>query len=452
MQAESYIDMGYQRILTFERQGGGFDWWGNGPALIWLSAYGVQQLTATSKVRDIDTGVIKRAAEFLKQRQDSEGSWGVVGDTHSETISRVNNPKLALTSYVAWSLAESGYANDVSVAKAIACLQKNRQAAMGDAYTLSLMANAFVFAAPKDAMTAEILDELDRMKKESGDVAWWECTGQTATCAYGGSANVETTAMVVYAMLHANSHNATATKALQYLVKQKSGSGTWGSTQATILALKALVFSEVTKTQGSKATVEILFNDEKVGMWNIDDDNRDVMQMLDLAAKTKIGNNKIRFVVQGDANVMYQVVTRHYQPWNKVKLPKRNPVEIDLVYDRTRLVKNDTLTATATVRYNAEKPTFMVIVDLGIPPGFIVDPGDFAELVGEGKIKRYAVTSRQITLYLGDVKPNDVLKCTYHMKAKYPIRAKTPKSTVYEYYSPNIKADSKPVELVVTEK
>ena len=40
MKAEQFLNVGYQRLLTFERPGGGFDWWGSGPPLVWLSAYG----------------------------------------------------------------------------------------------------------------------------------------------------------------------------------------------------------------------------------------------------------------------------------------------------------------------------------------------------------------------------------------------------------------------------
>ena len=32
MKAENYLNVGYQRLLTFERPGGGFDWWGSGRA------------------------------------------------------------------------------------------------------------------------------------------------------------------------------------------------------------------------------------------------------------------------------------------------------------------------------------------------------------------------------------------------------------------------------------
>src|SRR3989442_1055330 len=38
MKAEQHLNVGYQKLLTFERPGGGFDWWGNGEPLVWLSA------------------------------------------------------------------------------------------------------------------------------------------------------------------------------------------------------------------------------------------------------------------------------------------------------------------------------------------------------------------------------------------------------------------------------
>jgi hypothetical protein len=94
----------------------------------------------------------------------------------------------------------------------------------------------------------------------------------------------------------------------------------------------------------------------------------------------------------------------------------------------------------------------MVIVDLGIPPGFTADAGDFAEMVGSKKIQKFSLSSRQTTLYLGDIKPGDVRSFEYTLKPKYPIKAKTPSSVAYEYYTPANRATAKPVELVVEDK
>jgi hypothetical protein len=40
----------------------------------------------------------------------------------------------------------------------------------------------------------------------------------------------------------------------------------------------------------------------------------------------------------------------------------------------------------------------------------------------------------------------------YHLKAKFPIRAKTPRSVAYEYYTPSAKGVQEPVQIVVDQR
>ena len=68
-ETERYLSVGYQKLLTFERPGGGFDWWGNGPPLVWLSAYGLQEFNDMAKVYPIDKGVITRTQAWLMGQQ-----------------------------------------------------------------------------------------------------------------------------------------------------------------------------------------------------------------------------------------------------------------------------------------------------------------------------------------------------------------------------------------------
>src|SRR5260370_33439531 len=108
MKAEQYLNVGYQKLLTFERPGGCFDWWGNGEPLVWLSAYGLHEFNDMAKVYPIDRGVIDRTQAWLLRQQAPDGTWSKIGATHSESIERMGDPKLLLTSYVAWSLLDSG--------------------------------------------------------------------------------------------------------------------------------------------------------------------------------------------------------------------------------------------------------------------------------------------------------------------------------------------------------
>src|SRR4029077_14637586 len=93
MTAEQYLNVGYQKLLTFERPGGGFDWWGSGPPLVWLSAYGLQEFSDMARVMDIDKAVIARTQTWLMKQRDADGTWSRIGGTHGESINHMGDPR-----------------------------------------------------------------------------------------------------------------------------------------------------------------------------------------------------------------------------------------------------------------------------------------------------------------------------------------------------------------------
>jgi len=38
---------------------------------------------------------------------------------------------------------------------------------------------------------------------------------------------------------------------------------------------------------------------------------------------------------------------------------------------------------------------------------------------------------------------------TWRLRAKFPVKVKTPRSTVYQYYEPDVRDETQPVELHV---
>jgi hypothetical protein len=451
--AEYFLNVGYQKLLTFERPGGGFDWWGSGEPLIWLSAYGLQEFNDMAKVYPIDRGVIDRTRAWLLKQQDADGTWSKIGATHGVSIERMGDPKLLLTSYVAWSLLESGDQSP-QLKKAIAYIRDHVKG-VENAYILALAANALASWDAKDDTTFEVLkDVLKKLDKQKQDKPEWKAIcfptvgGQSLSYARDDSMTVETTALAVLAMLKSGEFNAAVNPALTYLIKSKGPGGCWGSTQATILSLKALAASAGGPKQKGTAKFTILVNDKEAGTGEVTEANADVRQQFDLTKHLKTGPNTVALSVEGETNLVYQVVGRHFEPW--VKEPPAKPLfDVAVDYDRTKLSTKDLLKATATLKYNGKEPTFMVIVDLGLPPGFTVDAGDFAELVGAKKVQKFSITARQVTLYLGDVKPDGVYKFEYTLRPKYPIRAKTPATVAYEYYTPANRTTAAPVDLVV---
>jgi hypothetical protein len=53
-------------------------------------------------------------------------------------------------------------------------------------------------------------------------------------------------------------------------------------------------------------------------------------------------------------------------------------------------------------------------------------------------------------VYLREVVHGKPIEIKYQLLAKYPLKAKTPKSAVYEYYNPDIRVEAEPIQLVVS--
>jgi hypothetical protein len=465
MKAEQYLNVGYQRLLTFERPGGGFDWWGSGPPLVWLSAYGLQEFNDMAKVYPVDRKVIERTQNWLLKQQASDGTWSNIGATHGVSIERMGDPKLLLTSYVAWSLLDSmprpgnwkKTAEYTSLKKAIDYIRDHAPKA-DNAYIMALAANALAAWDAKDDSTFEVLTKLlkkleaKKERKPEWKAVCFPAKGQSLAYARDESLTVETTALAVLAMIKNGQFPNSVNDALTYLVKSKGPGGCWGSTQATILSLKALVAGAGGTPPKTTTPFIIKVNGKEVASGKVTPKNADVLQQFDLREHVKVGRNEVTVEAKGETSLMYQVVGRHFEPWKKDRPAKKPVLDVAVSYDRTKLATADRLKAKATLKYNGKVPTYQVIVDLGIPPGFTVDGGDFAELVAAKKVQRFSVTNRQVTLYLGDVKPGSEHVFEYSLKAKYPIKAKTPPTVAYEYYTPANRAVAAPVTLVVEEK
>jgi len=97
----------------------------------------------------------------------------------------------------------------------------------------------------------------------------------------------------------------------------------------------------------------------------------------------------------------------------------------------------------------------MIMVDLGIPPGFELLSEDLQSLEEKaarnqnGSLQKFSLTATQAILYFNALSPRQTVTFTYRLRAKYPIHAHTFQSRVYEYYDPDVTATAAPVQLDV---
>src|SRR5438046_2847245 len=80
----------------------------------------------------------------------------------------------------------------------------------------------------------------------------------------------------------------------------------------------------------------------------------------------------------------------------------------------------------------------MIMVDLGIAPGFELLSEDLqayqekSAAQKSGRLEKFTSTATQAILYFNSIAPGDTITLRFRLRAKYPIRARTFQSRVYE--------------------
>jgi uncharacterized protein YfaS (alpha-2-macroglobulin family) len=470
MKAEEYINLGYQRLLTFEVDGGGFSLFGDAPADRMLTAYGLQEFSDMSRIYPVDEALIQRTAEWLLAQQESDGSWkNDRGLVHEGSWAALGDDRTPVTAYITWSLIVAGQFDDGRVQNGLAYVREHA-AQMDDPYALALVANALVAADLEQgdqmsSATLAVLDRLAGMAQRSDSQAFWSSQVATFMGGEGQTGSVETTALAAYALLRARYDAQLSTAALTYLIQTKDEAGTWYTTQATILALKALIESVTAGSEEANAEVTISLNGGQVRTLQVTPETFDVVQMVSYEDVLPGANNVIDIDMQGEGNLMYQVVTSYYLPWDQLALypdllPQEELVSIGVAYDRNELAVNDTVTVSVTVNLNQPGgKAESALIDLGLPPGFTVMSEDLDALVARFNdvpedydfptIQRYELTGRQILVYITNLSEGKPLEFSYRLLARYPLQAQTPASSAYDYYNPSVNGLDNPQQLVV---
>lgn len=451
MQAREYISQGYQRLLTFEVDGGGFEWFGNPPAHSILTAYGLMEFADMAEVHTVDPAVISRTASWLAGRQNGDGSWTPdPGGIAEGAINNYQNDTYRTTAYILWALAESGDTGQ-AISRGAGYLRSHMDEA-ADSYSRAIAAQALISVDRTDATGLELLDQLAAEAVVDDDAASWGSEEGSAGLTYSmGDAHVlETTALVIDAFMRAGRHGELTNQGMNFLLRNKDSFGNWHTTQATVYALRAMIRSLEMSTTEADATVDVYHNGALVETMSITSADSDVMRQVDLKEMiVEGGTNEVELVMTGNGSLMYQTVGTFWTPWSDVPEEPTGPISIDVEYDRTDLAVNDTATVNVRVTNNTAGALMMVMVSLGVPPGFDVMSDDLDGLVTDGVFRRWEATGRQVLLYFDEIEAGAPVELSYHLVARNPMRGEAPPSSAYLYYDPDVRVTAPPIDLSV---
>ena len=146
-------------------------------------------------------------------------------------------PEPIANAYIVWALTESGVTANLD--KELAALRAQSKTRK-DPYFLAL-AGLSHLNRKKFAEGIELLQQLRDFQQKDGHI---DGAQTSITASQGRDLQVETTALAILGWLRANRANDFAPNlqtATRWLVQQRRGGGSFGATQATILALKAML-------------------------------------------------------------------------------------------------------------------------------------------------------------------------------------------------------------------
>jgi len=396
--AQTFVMLGYQRLLTFEVEGGGFSLFGESPAEFALTGLGLAEFQDMAEVQAVDEKLLARTANWLAAHWNEADP--VQRSFAALPLWRAGKKELA----AAW-IGKRGTESGLST------------------YELAVLAN--VAARMKHALAPVLANALANKVKNGDPGASWDSTAPRMTYeSWMGNNSVETSALAVQAFGKAGIRADLVTKGVDFLTARRSPSGGWSGTQDTVQALRALL---ETSAAAQRGTVKVTVNGESVPDVKLTGDG--AVKALKLNKYLRQGENTVSLRAANGCNPSCQLAASYY---TTAPAPARGANPVTVTYDKTQLKTGDI--AIATVKVAVPRPIDMAMVDLSVPPGFLPLREDLDTLKDAGQIARYDLTGTQVILYLRKLDGPATFR--YRLRALFPVTATVRASTVYPYYQP----------------
>lgn len=408
----------------------------------------------------LDANLIERPRNWLLSKREADGSWAP--DNHrmefGQPMEHGELARLASTAYVAWAVYGSK-ADSAGARSTLDFLLNYRASDIKDPYLLALTANALLVLDPTGKEAAPYVERLEFLKStsEDGKFVWWsqEPMGRTVFYGAGVGSQVEATALAILALAQTKAHPGTMRNALAWLASKKDPLGMWYSTQATVLAFKAVLAGTRAPASEAERHITVKLGDQFQEEISILPGQAEVVKQVELTGHLKSGANRLTVKESTDTAAGYQVTFRYHASDDK---PPAGPEQlaIKLDYDRKNVAVNDMVKVTAHVRNQMPQDAAMVMLELPIPAGFAPQLEDFTTLVAKdtpepGKpIARFQVLPGKVLVYLRGLPTGQPLQLTYHLRAEMPVKITAAGARVYEYYAPERQGSSPTVPLTVT--
>jgi uncharacterized protein YfaS (alpha-2-macroglobulin family) len=425
-QTNELLDKGYNRLIGFQCANKGFEWFGEDPGHECLSAYGLLEFTDMAQVRNVDQTMLRDTRTWLLARRDGKG-----GFTHERRSLHtwITDPGCA-NGYCAWALLECGEKN---LDKEVSWL-KDRATNDPNSYVTALAANVMFLAGDRGGAKM-FMDKLAKQQDKDGHVlgAMTSVVGSE-----GDSLQIETTALATLAWLRDPSYTANVEQAIHFLADSCEG-GRYGSTQSTVLALRAIVAYDKARAHPTAAgRVQLIIDDKPFGdPLPFDEHSQGAIKLPDFSSLMTVGKHTVGLKMSDGSALPYALAVN----FNSIVPASSNQCKLSIVtkLKDAEVSEGAISEADVTVTNLTDQTVPTPIAIVGLPGGLEVRYDQLKELVKADRIAAYEVRGREVILYWRDMQPKESVQIPLSVIAAVPGIYTGPASRAYLYYSDEFK-------------
>ncbi|MEZ4239178.1 MAG: alpha-2-macroglobulin family protein [Myxococcota bacterium] len=436
--ARGLMARGYDRLVGFETAEKGYEWFGSTPPHEALTAYGLVEFLDMQPVHAaVDGAMVDRTAAWLLSRRDGHGGY----QRSAQALDAFGSASPAVTdAYVTWALARAGRAaeipDEVARSRALA-------ADTDDVYLLALAADTLLRV--DEAAGHAAAARLAALQDADGG---FTRADHSITRSGGSNLHAEATALAVLALLRDGQQPKAVRDAVGWLEGHRSGWGTWGATQATVLSLQALTaWADASRATPVGGTVAVRIDGRTVATRTYPAGTRDPIVLDGLGAALAPGRHEVEVLHDSEGTLPFALGAQ----WRTERPAgaQSEVVGLTTTLDRDEADLGDTvrLTATVTNRTDAGQP--MTVARIGLPAGTQAQPWQLEVIRRTGAADFVETGTSEVVLYWRALAPGAVQEVALDLIADVPGRFTGQSSSAWLYYDDAARAWADPVAVRV---
>ncbi|XP_037812877.1 CD109 antigen-like isoform X3 [Lucilia sericata] len=434
--AKSYMEVGYQRELTYKHKNGAYSAFGEGSSEpnSWLTAYVARSFIQAKKYITIDSDVIDQALQYVVSNQLENGQFKQTG----RLFHPAHQNDVGFTAFALLALLEDmDYSNKYKseIEKGIKYLVANIDKE-SDIYALALV--VVVLKKVQHPSADKLIEKLEKLAHEENGLKSWTKTSKDH------SNDIEITAYILEAYVYTEPAGKLL-PIIKWLISNRNSMGGFDSTQDTVVGLQALIKFAEKYIPGGDGKMMITFEaldgegkETTKGSFSVDKENSLILQTHVLPKSSR----QITLEASGEGSSLVQLSYR-YNLATKDDKPSFSIKHTIQPTDYPNLLQMDVCADFVPGANSDIKESNMAIMEIYLPSGFTADTDKFDAIRQANQVQRIETKNSDtaIIIYFDFLTAGEEVCFKVNAEKTHAVAKQKPAAiTMYDYYNSDQRA------------